>query len=155
MSKPLIPDNLISLHRGEEFLRDKSLEAIQANAKLRLHMEIVECAMDVLDSFRSYPTGDEGLKVIQVLGMRQFNAFASALKLMLSGYNQTSALILRDVLETVFLVDYFSTDRLAIAKWRMADKAARVKDFKPVKIREALDKRDGFGFRCGWSANYL
>lgn len=78
MAKPLIPENLISLHHGEELLRGKSIEAIQANAKLRLHMEIVECAMDVLDSFRSYPTDDEDLKVIQVLGMRQFNAFASA-----------------------------------------------------------------------------
>ncbi|MCV0371843.1 hypothetical protein [Filomicrobium sp.] len=144
MSKRLIPESLVSLHRGEEFLRRKSIEAIQANTKLLLHIEIVECAMDVLDALRTYPTDDEDLKVIQVLGMRQFNALASATKLMLSGYNQTSALILRDVMETVFLLDYFRTERSAIAKWRIADKATRLRDFKPVKIREALDKRDGF-----------
>ncbi|WP_088343916.1 MULTISPECIES: hypothetical protein [Rhodomicrobium] len=144
MSKSLIPNNLVLLHQGEEFLRAKSIGVIQADAKLLLHLSTVEHAMDVLDVFRQIKTDDEDLKVIQVLGMRQFNAFASATKLLLSGYVQTSALILRDVLETVFLVDYFRTERAAIAKWRMADKATRLKEFKPIKIREALDQRDGF-----------
>lgn len=144
MSRPLIPENLVSLHKGEEFLRGKSLEAIRNDEKLLLHLEIVEGAMDLLDVLRQVPTDDEDLKVIQALGLRQFNAFASATKLMLSGYNQTSALVLRDVLETVFLVDHFRTERAAITRWRIADKATRLKEFKPVKIREALDRRDGF-----------
>ena len=62
----------------------------------------------------------------------------------LSGYSQNSALILRDVLETVFLVDYFAGDRTLIERWRFADKKARLRDFGPVKVREALDARDGF-----------
>jgi hypothetical protein len=48
------------------------------------------------------------------------------------------------LLETVFLTDYFAGDRTLIERWRFADKKARIKDFGPVRVREALDARDGF-----------
>jgi hypothetical protein len=48
------------------------------------------------------------------------------------------------VLETVFLLSLFSGDRALIKRWRLADKKARMKEFSPVKVREALDARDGF-----------
>lgn len=51
---------------------------------------------------------------------------------------------MRDVLETVFLIDLFAGDRTLIERWRFADEKARIKDFGPVKVREALDTRDGF-----------
>ena len=51
---------------------------------------------------------------------------------------------MRDILETVFLVDLFRGDRTLIGRWRIADKKGRMKDFSPVKVREALDRRDGF-----------
>jgi SAM-dependent methyltransferase len=69
---------------------------------------------------------------------------AASVGLALLGYSQNSALILRDVLETVFLIDYFAGDRTPIERWRFAEKKARMKDFGPVKVREALDARDGF-----------
>jgi hypothetical protein len=37
--------------------------------------------MSLLDTLRRFPTEDEDLKVIQLLGIRTFNAFASATKL--------------------------------------------------------------------------
>src|SRR5690606_20336660 len=61
-----------------------------------------------------------------------------------SGYYQTSAMVMRDALETAFLVDFFSSDQASVSKWRMATEKERRKLFKPVKIREALDNRDGF-----------
>lgn len=51
---------------------------------------------------------------------------------------------MRDVLETAFLLDLFAGDRSLIERWRFADKKARMKEFSPVKVREALDDRDGF-----------
>ena len=44
----------------------------------------------------------------------------------------------------MFLTDYFRTERSAIETWRMADRTTRLRDFKPVKIRQMLDQRDGF-----------
>ncbi|MCB2057390.1 MAG: hypothetical protein H6916_10615 [Novosphingobium sp.] len=100
--------------------------------------------MDLTDLFRQLETDDDDLKVVQLLGMRCFNAFGASLKLALSGYHQNSALLLRDILETAFLLDLFSGDRDKIGDWRTADKRSRMKSFSPVKIREALDARDGF-----------
>lgn len=139
-----IPLNLYGLHSGEEILRNKALLLISKNELLRLHLEAVESAMDLADVFRQLNVDDENLKVIQILGMRTFNAFGASLKLALSGYSQNSALILRDVLETAFLLDYFGNNRGKIERWRFADKKMLQKEFAPVKIREALDARDGF-----------
>ena len=110
---------------------------------MQLHLAIIEAAMDLADLLRRLDTSDEDLKAIIMLGMRTFNAFGASLKLALSGYSQNSAVILRDVMETVFLIDYFASDRTLIERWRFADKKARLKDFAPVKVREALDLRDG------------
>lgn len=139
-----LPENFASLHQGEEQLRSKALALIQADSRLALHLAVIECAMDLCDLLRQHDTDEEDLKVVQVFGMRIFNAFASALKLTLSGYHQNSALILRDILETVFLLDLFNHDRPAITRWRLADKKERLKAFRPVKVRETLDRRDGF-----------
>lgn len=139
-----IPANLGNLHNGEELLRQKALNMIGADKNLQIHISIIEAAMDLADTFRQFDTDDEDLKVIQMLGMRYFNAFGASFKLALSGYHQNSALILRDVLETAFLLDLFSGDRSLIENWRIADKKARLKSYSPVKVREALDSRDGF-----------
>jgi hypothetical protein len=137
-----LPPNLAQLHVCEEFLRGKAVEAL-SDDRLKLHAEMVEQAMNVADGLRQFETDDEDLKLIQVLGMRTFNAFGASFKLCLSGYYQNAALIMRDVLETAFLIDLFRRDRTLIAKWR-TDKAARLKDFKPVRVRTILDDLDGF-----------
>ena len=139
-----MPENLQNLHAQEEFLRDRALEVMAADKSLELHVGVVENAMDVADLLRQIPTGDEDMKVIQVLGMRTFNAFGASLKLALSGYAQNSALIMRDILETVFLLDLFSGDRTLIEQWRVADDKTRMRYFSPVAVRKALDERDGF-----------
>jgi hypothetical protein len=138
-----LPPNLAQLHVGEEFLRGKAIEALSDEGP-RLHAEIIEHAMNMADGLRQFETDDEDLKLIQVLGIRTFNAFGAAFKLCLSGYYQIAALIMRDVLETVFLIDLFRRNRSLIEKWRMADRAARLKDFAPVKVRMMLDEQDGF-----------
>lgn len=100
--------------------------------------------MDLADMYRQHATKDEDLKVTQLLGMRCFNAFAASLKLALSGYSQNAALIQRDILETIFLLDLFDSHRDLIERWRFADKKTRMKEFSPVKVREMLDARDGY-----------
>ena len=134
---------LAGLHRGEEFLRTTSIEALGAN-QLSLHLEVIEHAMNMADHLRQFDTEDEDLKLIQLLGMRTFNAFGGALKLCFSGYYQNAAMISRDILETVFLIDLFRGNCALIRQWRMADKRARLKEFAPVKVRTLLDDRDGF-----------
>ncbi len=140
-----VPDNLKRLHSGEETLRGKSIEAIEADKRLAAHAHIIERAMDLFDFFiRRHVAVDENEETIQLLGIRIFNGTASALKLLMSGYYQTSSLQGRDILETVFLLDYLQTDQAAISEWRTADEKTRLRKFSSVDIRIALDKRDGF-----------
>ena len=100
--------------------------------------------MDMADLLRQVPTEDEDMKIVQVLGMRTFNAFGASLKLALSGYTQNGALILRDVLGTVFLLNLFRGDRTLIERWRLADEQTRRREFSPAAVRKMLDERDGF-----------
>jgi hypothetical protein len=144
MTRDIIPQNLASLHGAEEQLSEKARSMIADDDRLQLHLAVTEAAMDLADTLRQFNSSDEDLKVAVVLGMRTFNAFAASIKLTLSGYHQNSALILRDVMETVFLLDLFAGDRSLIERWRHADKKGRRNEFSPVKVREALDTRDGF-----------
>ena len=144
MARDIIPQKFAILHNGEELLRQKAQSMIAGDDRLQLHLAVTEAAMDLADTLRQFNSSDEDVKVAVVLGMRTFNAFAASIKLTLSGYHQNSALILRDVLETVFLLDLFSGDRSLIERWRHADEKMRRNEFSPVKVREALDTRDGF-----------
>jgi hypothetical protein len=87
--------------------------------------------------------GDDEL-TMQFLGIRLFNAAAASVKLALSGYYQKAFVHLRDILETYFLVDYLRSNPAQIAAWKNADNRTLRRDFSPMRIREALDKRDGY-----------
>lgn len=142
---PVLPDNLVQLHEGEEFLRQRSIEFIQSDEDAKSHLLIIEGAMDLLDYFvRHFERENEEQLTIQLLGIRLFNGSASTLKLLLSGYYQTAAAIQRDLLETIFLLDYLKTDHSLIPEWRQADKKTRMGKFGPARVRIFLDERDGF-----------
>ena len=139
-----IPNNLLSLHTQEEVLREKALITLNQSKNCHLHLTVIEAAMDLADVYRQFESECEDVRIVQVLGIRTFNAFGASLKLSFSGYQQNAALVMRDVLETIFLLSYFSTNKHDIALWRNADKKTRLGKFGPAKIRKALDKRDGF-----------
>ena len=125
-------------------MRQKATEIVADNERLELHLSVIEHAMNLADLLRQFPTENEDMKVIQILSMRIFNAFGASVKLGFSGYVQNSALIMRDILETVFLLDSFKGDEAAIKHWRLANDKDRMKSFSPVHVRKVLDARDGF-----------
>lgn len=140
-----IPDNLTRLHENEERLRTESLRRIRELPDLAAHMHIIERAMDLIFALLpSIEVTDEDELHLGNLGVRCFNALASSLKLMLGGYYQASALHIRDLLETSFLIDHFSTNSALVTQWRTMSDRDRKIAFKPITVRDALDKRDGF-----------
>lgn len=140
-----VPDNLLLLHQGEETLRLRALELVEANPDLADHLDITERAMDVIDMLRQHYGSDDDERAISHLGIRTFNGFATAWKLMASGYYQAATLILRDVSETTELVNAFFHDRTLVEKWRKADRRTLIRDFGPSSIRKLLDARAGLG----------
>ena len=138
-----IPERLRHLHAEEENLRKKAAEIVAGDQRFWIHLSTIKHTMDLADCLRQFPTSDEDLKLIQMLGMRLFNAFGASIKLGLSGYGHNSALIMRDILETVFMLDFFSSNRESIKHWRLASKKSRMQNFSPAQVRKALDIRDG------------
>ncbi len=140
------PKNFDSLHKAEEFVRAQNIEHIKTNEALSFHVYMVERSIDIINYFYwQYKSENEEEKTIQILGIQIFNQVAAALKLILSGYYHASMSIKRSLLETMFLLDYFSTDPTLIIEWNKNDEKTRTKGkFSPINIRKALDKRDGF-----------
>ncbi|SFO74478.1 hypothetical protein SAMN05216330_104464 [Bradyrhizobium sp. Ghvi] len=137
-------DNLTSLHGHEEDIRTKSVSAIHSDSGLCDHWSMLAEAMDVTYAFsHDHMHGSENELTLQYLGIRLFNAAGGSIKLALSGYYQHAFHLVRDVIETYFLVDYLSTYPSKIDEWKRADKKKRISHFGPGVIRNALDLRDG------------
>lgn len=139
------PENLDLLAGGEEKIRLLSTAAIEASADLSLHARMIERAMNMLDyvaNRRAHADDDE--LVLQMLAARLFNSGASSIKLLMGGYYQSTVMVMRDILETTFLLDYLNSNRDQIAVWRACDEKKRNREFGAMKIRVALDDRDGF-----------
>jgi hypothetical protein len=140
---PHLPENLKNLHKEEERIRVESLLAINADSASKDHLHMIEASLDTIHAFtilHEKPSRDE--LTIQLLGIRLFNAGASALALLLAGYYQNSVMLQRDLLETGFLVDYLTTHRAKIQEWRESNDKERENKFSQRKIREALDAHD-------------
>lgn len=113
---PWLPENLDSLHKHEEELRIKSILEINADQNLKDQLIIVQESINMIYKFtKSFETKKAMELTIQYLGARLFNSIVTAIKLMLSGYYQSSVMFQRDVLEIGFLLDYFLSDKTKIS----------------------------------------
>lgn len=142
------PKNFVRLHRDENSKRQQSIEAIENSEDLVCHVRVLHASMDLIAIYSGQhsPQNDDEL-TIQLIGCRLFNGGAVALSTLLSGYYQPSALQQRDLLETVFLLDYFTIESSLIEKWRMSNEKARRQAFSPATVRKHLDTRDGYSER--------
>lgn len=136
------PENFTTLHKGEEQVRALSIQAIENNPDLHLHVAVVEKSADFVLFLFTATHRDEDDLTIRLLGIRLFNGMSAALKMLLSGYYQVAALQIRDLIKTLFLLDLLQTDKALISQWRNADEDTRWKRFSPAKVRKALDTRD-------------
>ena len=140
----MIPINLLTMHAEQLAIREKSLTFINANNDLSDHLSLIEVCMDSLDQFRQIETNDEDLNTCILLGLRLFNSAASAWNLMVLGYYQNAAALIRDIIETGFLLGDFRNDKKHISQWRTSNDNDRKRDFKPVAVRIRLDGVDGY-----------
>lgn len=140
-----IPQNLLRLHAGEEQLFGRTTELVSLCEDLADHLDITERAMDVMDMLRQHYHGDDDQRAISHLAMRSFNHLASAWKLTSTGYYQAAGLLLRDLVETTYLVNAFHEDRSLVSRWLTADRRTRLRDFSPFAIRKILEDAAGQG----------
>ncbi len=137
-------DSFAVTHAKEEELRAESMKLILGDEELLRRLRTIEGAIALVFGYTiDYTAENADEQTMQMLGIRLFNAASAGVKLALSGYYQVAFQQARDILETGFLLDYFRTSPSDIAVWRASDRATRRKLFDPVKIRVALDERDG------------
>ncbi len=141
-----VPANLLGLHTQEEQLRKIALGWIAENPDLKDHVAVAEKAMDLLHYtiYHAPSTTDDQRAVLQ-LGARVFNDMSAAWKLIASGYFQVAAMVQRDVIETISLVQIFRLKPELVVVWRTGDERTRRDTFKPWKVRKALDDAMGKG----------
>ena len=141
----VFPENFDRLAGGEEKIRQLSKAAIEASEDLSLHARMIERSMNMLDFIaKRRPHADDDELVLLMLAGRLFNSGASSIKPLMGGYYQSTVMVMRDIVETTFLLDYFHRNRHQIAVWRACDEKKRNREFGAMKIRIALDDRDGF-----------
>jgi len=139
----ILPEHLKALYIHEEELREAALSLISADSKLKQHINLIEDSLNIIfEAAMSYAEANSDELALQTLGIRLFNDISSSLKMLLSGYFQIAFSIQRDMVETGFLLDYFSTDVSKISEWKSCSNAERIVKFGPGKIRNALDQRD-------------
>jgi hypothetical protein len=142
---PWLPENLESLHKHEEELRTKSILEINADQNLKDQFIIIQESLNMIfDVTKFYKTEDKMELTIQYIGARFFNSIVTAIKLMLSGYYQSSVMLQRDIVEIGFLLDYFLSDKSKIEDWKKSSTKERMDQFSPASVRKALDDRDSF-----------
>jgi len=139
----MLPENLTSLHNHEEQIRANSLRLIEKQENLSDHLAMTHESMAIVYTLAHdhANTSDDEL-TIQYLGLRLFNTAASSLKLGLSGYYQSAFAQVRDIFETVALLDYMHSTPDQISVWKASDKKQRIAKFGPGAIRNALNKLD-------------
>jgi hypothetical protein len=131
-------------HKHEEKLRDESMDLVHANPEMSRRLEMIQKIMSLIFVYTiDHKSQSEDENTMQMLGVRLFNAASSGIKLALSGYYQTAFHQARDILEVGYLMDYFRTSPQQRSVWKEADRKTRRELFDPVKIRIALDARDG------------
>lgn len=117
---------------------------IAANRELRDHVGLINAALDFIHRMViAEPHKSDGHLILLRLSVRCFNSAAAALRLVRCGYWQPAFAVMRDLLETSFLLDLLSRDATEVTRWRTLPEGQRKKAFAPVKVREKLDSRDG------------
>jgi hypothetical protein len=131
-------------HDHEEKLWAESMTLIERDPEMAKRLAVIEKAIALIFAYTiEYTSKSVDENTVQMLGIRLFNASAAGIKLALSGYYQVAFHQARDIMETGFLLDYFRTSPELISVWKAADRVTRRKLFEPVKVRKALDERDG------------
>jgi hypothetical protein len=145
MNEPAPPIDRSNMYLVDESgIEEKNDSFILASDELKDHLAIINHSLDLISSIPNLivHTNDDEL-VVQRLIVRCFNSAASSLRLGRCGYYQTSFAVMRDVVETSFLLDLFDKDRSQIKRWYTLPAKEREKEFKPWKVRKLLDDAEG------------
>ena len=119
-------------------------EMIAGDGELRDHVVMIDASLDFIHQVViAEPHKDTEELILLRLSIRCFNSGAASLRLVRCGYWQPAFALMRDLLETLFLVDLLNWDRKEAKRWHSLSEKERREAFHPAKVRDRLDARDG------------
>lgn len=105
------------------------------------NLSLCSKAIDFLRDTARIPDLDTVDDIVHLrLAIRLINDAGAFGKCALAGYYQPALAMIRDIVEVGFLLEVFAHDRSRLGAWHSATDAERSRQWKPVKIREMLDK---------------
>ncbi len=117
---------------------------VLASPELQEHVEIINRSLDFIANIpKNVIHRDEWQLVVQRLIVRCFNSAASSLRLARGGYYQPAFSMIRDLIETTFLLDLFERKPDEIRKWTTLKPKERESRFSTFAVRKKLDDFDG------------
>lgn len=125
-------------------MQHQAAQWISSDPDLAAHLDLITLCMDAIWKF----VGQAGCELehgaVGLLGRRVFNDLAASLRLLFGGYFQVAGMALRDIYETSWLITYLSLHPQELPRWQTATTYNEKQRFSPKRIRDALDRRDGF-----------
>lgn len=121
---------------------------VYQESELRDHLQLIHSGFDLLGILvKVHQSNDDETLSLLRLAIRVFNGSGAAMSLARDGFFQQSFSVIRDLIEIEFLADLFSRDRQNLTSWLSLDDRSRMREFKPVRVREKLDALDGYKAR--------
>lgn len=136
--------NLLSLWAEEDRLVQWAKARIEVEQYLIDHLDLIETYMDCVDVVRQNLPRGERFVALGGLFLRTFDSMGHAVRAAMSGNYTGCVMYCRDLIETGFLLNYLMDDDARPTAWLNSDIKTVRKEYKPVTIRMALDRRDGF-----------
>jgi hypothetical protein len=142
--KSVISENLQRLWAAEDQLWAWAIEVVHKQDHLLDFLEFIETYMSCVEQMRRVvPDGDRHFALASLF-LRTFDDLSHALRYCMSGNYRGSAMYLRDLLETDFLLDYLMAENGRPEAWLKASDEDIRTLYAPSSVRTALDQRDGF-----------
>lgn len=118
--------------------------ALRRSDLAQRNLAMASKAIDLMHAFASEEAfnEDDDVTVLR-LAIRVLNDAGASGKCAVAGYYQQAIAHIRDIIEVAFLLDLFRRKPDQIRAWRESSEKERKKLFKPVTLRETLDKLEG------------
>lgn len=130
---------------NEDEIRNQTAIYIRSDAELTDHAAMLDAVIVFIsDLIEASIEENESELVVQRLWIRYLNSIIGGYSLIRSGIYQQGMMLIRDIVETTFLLDLFRREPSKILEWTNSTVKDRMKNFSPLRIREQLDCMDSF-----------
>ncbi len=139
-----LPENFRRIWDASDELIGWAESKILETPHLCEHLSLIETYMSGVEFLRKSGLASQRHTALAGLFLRTFDALSHGVRAAMSGNYSGGAMYARDLLETTFLIDFLLEAQGRPEKWLQAKPEQVKRDYSPRKIRDHLDKRDGY-----------